>query len=166
MGDGGDGGFDRIDGHRWLPVLATVAVVSDAVTTAAFLSAGVGSERNSLLLAGLEHGFSGAGLVFVVTQGLLLAVAWLRFGAVSTYVAVYLVVTMGLGGGLNNAVLLLTGEPLLAPLGPASAYLVPPGVAAVAGTVAVLRLHSDPRWGLVLVVAGALLVGEMVSFLG
>jgi hypothetical protein len=72
-----------------LPALATLAVVADAVTTSAFLSAGVGTEQNGLLVAGLEHGLSGGALVFVATQGVLLAVAWLALGAVSTYVAVY-----------------------------------------------------------------------------
>lgn len=167
MVDAGGGGFNRIN-KPWnrLPVLATGAVTADAVTTAAFVSAGVGSEQNSLLVAGLEYGLSGGALVFVITQGLLLAVAWLSFGAVSTYVAVYLVITMGLGGGLSNAMLLLTGESLLAPLDPASAYLGPPSVATVVGTVAVMRLHSDPRWGLVIAVAGVLLVGEIISLVG
>jgi len=64
-----------------LAVLATLAVISDAVTTAAFVSAGVGNERNTLLVAGLEHGVTGGVLVFVVTQGLLLAAAWLSLGA-------------------------------------------------------------------------------------
>lgn len=167
MVDDGDGAFDRIDEH-WcgLPVLATVAVVADAVTTAAFLVAGAGSEQNSLLVAGLEYGLSGGALVFGITQGLLLAVAWLSRGAVSTYVAVYLVVTMGLGGGLNNAILLLTGESLLAPLSSTSAYLGPPVVATVVGTVAVLRLHRDPSWELVVPVAAVLLVGEIISLVG
>lgn len=167
MVDDGDGAFNGIDRlWGWLPVLATVAVVADGATTAAFLSTGVGSEQNSLLVAGLEYGLSGGALVFVITQGLLLAVAWLSFGAVSTYVAVYLVITMGLGGGLNNAILLLTGESLLAPLGSTSAYLGPPGVATVVGTVAVMRHHSDPRWGLVIAVAGVILLGEIVSLVG
>ena len=166
MADGRDGTVDEIDQHRRLALLATLAVLADAVTTAAFLAADAGSEQNSLLLAGLEHGLSGGALVFLLTEGLLLAVAWSSFGAVSTYVAVYLVVTMGLGGGLNNAVLLLTGDALLAPLGPPSTYLVPPVAATLVGTLAVLRLHRDPRWGLVVPVAGVLLVGEVVSFVG
>lgn len=163
---GGDGPVDEIDRHRQLAVLATLAVLADAVTTAAFLDAGAGSEQNGLLVAGLEFGLSGGALVFLLTQGLLLAVAWRSFGAVSTYVAAYLVVAMGLGGGLNNAVLLLTGQALLAPLGPASTYLAPPVAATVVGTVAVGRLHRDPRWGLVGPVAAVLLTGEIVSFVG
>lgn len=146
-----------------LAVLATLAVTADAVTTAAFLSAGVGNEGNGLLVAGLEHGVTGGALVFVGTQGVLLAVAWLAFGAVSTYVAAYLVVTMGIGGGLNNAVLLLAGDSLLAPLGSTWGYLGPPVVATVVGIVTVWRRHDDPGWRAVVAVAGVLLCGEVVS---
>lgn len=156
-------GWIDASGSR-LPVLATLAVVADVVTTAAFLAAGVGTEGNGLLVAGLEHGILGGAVVFVATQGVLLAVAVLAVGAVSTYVATYLVVTMGLGGGLNNAVLLLTGESLLAPLGPGWAYLGPPGVATVAGIGTVWRRHDDRRWRTVVAVAVVLLGGEVISF--
>jgi hypothetical protein len=148
-----------------LPVLAALAVLADAVTTAAFLSAGVGTERNGLLVAGLEHGIPGGALVFVATQGLLLAGAWLPFGALSTYLGTYLVVTMGLGGGLNNAVLLLTGGSLLAPLGPTWGYLAPPVLATGVGFVAVWRLHDEPNPVAVTAVAGVLLWSEVVSLL-
>lgn len=163
----GDGAFNRIKKHwRWLPVLATIAVAVDAVTTAAVIAAGVAREQNSLLVAGLEYGLSGGALVFVLTQGLLLAVAWLSLGAVSTYVAVYLIITMGLGGGLSNAILVLTGESMLAPLGASTAYLGPAGVATLVGIGAVRRRHNEPSWGLVIAVAGALLVGEIISLVG
>lgn len=167
MTEYGDGTITRF-GEFWhqLPLLATVAVVADAVTTAAFLSEGLANEQNNLLVAGLEYGVSGGALMFVMTQGILLAMAWLSLGAVSTYIAVYLVITMGLGGGLNNALLLLTGESLLAPLGSTLAYLGPPCVATVVCTTVVNRLHSDPRWSLVIAVAGILLVGEIISFVG
>lgn len=152
--------WTRVSGGP-LPVLATLAVLSDAVTTAAFLAAGVGTEQNGLLVAGLEHGAWGGALVFAATQGLLLAGAWLSFGAVSTYLAV----TMGLGGGLNNAVLLLTGESLLASLGPDWGYLAPPVTATVLGLLAVWWRHDEPDWLAVAAGGGVLLGGEVVSLL-
>lgn len=101
--------------------------------------------------------------MFVATQGLLLAVAWLSLAPVSTFVAVYPVGTMGVGGGLANAVLLLPGESLLAPLGPTWSYLGPPVLASVVGIAVVEHRHDDVDWPVIAAVVAALLGGEAVA---
>ena len=158
------GAWRRVDGVR-LAALATLGAVLDVTTTAAFVTAGLATEANALAAAGFEHGLAGGLAVFLATQGVVLVVAWLSLGPISTFVAAYAVVTIGVGGGLANAWLVATGDPLLGGLPLAVRYVLPAVAAVPVGALAVARRHDEPAWAEVAPVAAALVGGEVVVVL-
>lgn len=137
-----------------LAVLALLAALFDLATAA------VVSDGGGVSAAGHEWDPLVAVIVLVVGKLLLLAVAWLSFGPVSTYVAVYVVVTMGFYGGGVAALELLTTVSPYAALSASARYLLAPVVAIPVGVIAVDVVHEDPPWVEVGLVATALLLAE------
>ncbi len=146
-----------------LAILATTAAALDVVTTTAILSSPRFAELNGLLslLSGVHLGLAVG--YFTLLCGLLSLATWLRLGWLSTLCGTYLVVAMGVGGGVNNLVLFSTGASLYdrLPVDPTVAYTSLLAVSVVVA-LALISRHDRVPWrelgvGVLLFTAGELL---------
>jgi hypothetical protein len=157
-----EGSWRRVDGGP-VAALAAAAVAGDVLTTAHVLYAPDYWEGNQVLARFAETDPAVALAAFVCSSGLLLAVAWLSFGWLSTAVAGLLVVSMG-AGAVNNLLLFATGTSLYARLGldrDVAIHLLAPLLGVVLG-VAVARRRGRLPWGEVAaVVAVTLALGAV-----
>lgn len=157
-----DGSWRRIAGGP-LPSLALLAVAGDVLTTAHVLYSPDYWEGNKVLARLAETDPAVALAVFVGFSGLLLAVAWLSLGWLSTAVAGLLVVSMG-AGATNNLLLFATGTALYPRLGVSHAvaiHLLAPLFGVALGTAVARRRGPLPAAEVATVLAGTVVLGAV-----